>query len=83
MGLLNRSAIVIRPREPYLRWAEQDDAEGLAKTVFETLRTEPTVCLVPEFDDADNGKLLLTEYWRTIFELMLESWTTAHLRRSS
>ena len=49
------------------------DAEGLAKTVFETLRTEPTVCLVPEFDDADDGKLLLAEYWRTIFELMLES----------
>ncbi len=31
---------------------------------------------MPEFDDADDGNLLLAEYWRTIFELMLESWTT-------
>jgi hypothetical protein len=38
MGLLNRCAVIIKPRTPYLEWTGQDDAEGLAKPVFESLR---------------------------------------------
>ena len=40
MDILNRSAVVLRPKQPYLEWARLDDEEGLADVVFETLRSE-------------------------------------------
>ncbi len=45
MEMLNRSAVIVKPRQPYLEWCRQDDAEGLAESVFETLHAEPTVYL--------------------------------------
>ena len=33
MDILNRSAVVLRPKQPYLEWARLDDEEGLAKDV--------------------------------------------------
>ena len=47
MGVLNRSGVVITPRQPYLDWAKQDDTTGVAELVYETLRREPHVYLVP------------------------------------
>ena len=41
MGVLNRSAVVITPRQPYLDWVKRDDTTGVAELVFETLRREP------------------------------------------
>ena len=49
--MLNRSAVIVKPRQPYLEWTKQDDAEGLAESVFETFHTEPTIYLLPEWED--------------------------------
>ena len=39
MSLVNRSAVVVRPRDPFLQWAKQDDSTGIAESVFEGLRS--------------------------------------------
>ena len=59
MGVLNRSAIVITPRPPYLEWAKRDDATGVAERVFDTLRSEPHVCVIPEHEDAESEQEIL------------------------
>ena len=46
MGMLNRSAVVIRPLQPYLDWAKQDDTTDIAERVFDDLRTAPHVYLL-------------------------------------
>ena len=33
MEMLNRPAVIVRPRQPYLEWAKQGDAEGLVESV--------------------------------------------------
>ena len=56
MGMLNRSAVVIRPLPPYLNWARHDDTTDIAERVFEDLRTAPHVYLLPDFEDAESAR---------------------------
>lgn len=76
MDILNRSAVILRPREPYLEWARLDDKEGLAADVVETLRREPSVYLVPGWEERDEEVAVLKEFWPVLFELMLCAWVT-------
>ena len=76
MEMLNRSAAIVKPRRPYLEWAQQDDAEGLAETVFETLHAEPTVYLLPEYEDPPFQHEVLRKFWPRLFEAMLEGRVT-------
>ena len=76
MGLLNRCAVIIKPRTPYLKWAKRDDAEGLAESVFEPMRSNPNTYLVPSWDDDAGRNAILKNSWSTLFELMLECWVT-------
>ncbi len=76
MEMLNRSAIIIKPRRPYLEWCRQDDAEGLAERVFKTLHEDPTVFLLPEYEDPETQREVLEEFWPDLFEALLEGWST-------
>ncbi len=76
MNLVNRSAIILKPKRPFLEWSEQDDAEGIAESVFEALHEEPSVHLLPEYEDASSQRELLKEFWPGLFEAMLEGWVT-------
>jgi len=76
MEILNRSAVIVKPRHPYLEWARRDDDEGLAESVFEALHAEPTVYLLPEYEDPSSQHEVLEEFWPVLFEAMLEGWVT-------
>ena len=67
MGMLNRSAVVIRPLPPYLFWAKHDDTTGIPERVFEDLRTAPHVYLWPEYEDAESEREGLTDFWPELF----------------
>ena len=76
MDILNRSAVILHPKRPYLEWMKQDDAGGLADGVFESLREEPYVYLVPGFDDGTQRAEVLRELWPALFEELLNGWVT-------
>ena len=76
MELLNRRAVIVKPLRPYLEWAKRDDAEGLAESVFENLRSEPHVYLLPEYEEPTSQQEVLEEFWPALFEVMLEGWVT-------
>ena len=76
MSLVNRSAVVVRPREPFLQWAKLDDSTGIAESVFEGLRSAPNVYLIPENEDVEDVRDLIRPAWSEVFEAMLESWLT-------
>ena len=56
--------------------AKRDDAEGLAESVFEMFHAEPTVYLLPEYEDPSSQHEVLEEFWPGLFEAMLEGWVT-------
>ena len=51
-------------------------AEGLAELVFENLRGEPRVFLLPEYEDPTAQKEGLEQSWPDLFDAMLEGWVT-------
>ena len=76
MGMLNRSAVVIRPLQPYFDWAKQDDTTDIAERVFDDLRTAPHVYLLPEYEDAESEREVLDDFWPELFAAMLNCWLT-------
>jgi len=74
--IVNRSAVIVRPKTPYLEWCKQDDAEGLAGGVFEQMCEEPHIYLLPAYEDSESQRDVLKDYWPALFEAMLEGWVT-------
>ena len=74
MKTLNRAAVIIRPKEPYIKWAaskEEDDC-----SLAEGLRNRTAVYLVPEDPSGREETPPLKDYFEEIFEYELEAWDT-------
>ena len=74
MKTVNRSAFVVRPREPFLRWAAGLDAE--APAAAGTLRTQASVYLAPEDSTGREETPPLGKHFAEIFTRELEAWST-------
>jgi hypothetical protein len=73
MTYLNRTAIVVRPCQPFLEWLHHADPTSHQVTL-EDLGKESTVYLVPECDNDDEVRAYLTETCGQIFEEELDGW---------
>ena len=58
MWSVNRSVLVVRPRQPYLDWVHSLDDEGKQVTL-DDLRRECTALLVPLVEDDDHQDEIL------------------------
>ena len=45
-------------------WASADTT-NIAERVFEDLRTEPHVYLLPDYEDAESAREVLDDFWQT------------------
>ncbi|MHC4515544.1 MAG: hypothetical protein ACYS5W_17845 [Planctomycetota bacterium] len=48
----------------------------MAEALFESLRREPHVYLVPTYDDPVSRNEVLEDFWPAAFETMLNGWVT-------
>lgn len=70
MKTINRTAITIIPKQPYIEWANSfDDAE-----TYDT--PHATTILIPDKYDEFNYETYLKKIYKIIFEEELESWMT-------
>lgn len=73
MDVLNRSALLVRPKEPYISWAESfEDTDTVVPS--EEGPREYTIYLVPEVMDDRDFELFLRKNYRKIFEHELAAW---------
>jgi hypothetical protein len=70
--MLNRGALIVRPKQPYLDWAAGLDDSG----VIPDPNDEQTVYLIPEFESDDEAWDILEDIYAEIFEHELEGWHT-------
>jgi hypothetical protein len=72
MRTINRAAYVVRPREPYLKWAAglEDDSPS----IVEVLRKQAAVYLVPEEPTGQEAAPPIAEFYQAIFEAELRAW---------
>ena len=74
MRVVNRAAVIVRPKEPYIRWAASIDEE--APVQVKELEGKVSIYLVPESRSGQGETAPLKSFFQEIFELELESWYT-------
>ena len=73
MTEINRSLIILKPKQPFLDWAWTLDDEDKNFTLKD-LREDSTAYLVPEVWDYDEHQELLASCYEILFEEELEGW---------
>ena len=76
MKTVNRSAMIVRPKEPYFTWANGFDDSG-TKLDPASMEECCRAFLVPEFYDPDGARGFVADNCEGIFTEMLESWMNA------
>jgi len=70
---INRTAIVVRPDQPFLDWLHGADPTS-RELSLEDLRRERTVYLLPECANEAEARQCLKELCGQIFEEQLDGW---------
>jgi len=70
--MLNRGAVILRPKQPYLDWGAGLDHSRLVPDVG----AEKTVYLIPSYESDEEGWAILAEGYESIFEAELFGWHT-------
>ena len=73
MWSINRSVLVVRPRQPYLDWVHSLDEEG-KKFTLEDLKQDSTSYLLRPLEDEDHKDEILADVYEEIFEHELWGW---------
>ena len=72
--MLNRCAVVVRKRQPFLDWLLQLPDPVDTNTTLEQLNNDPHVYLLPELVYMSEQEALIAEFCETLFERELEGW---------
>ena len=75
MTEINRSLIILKPKQPFLDWARTLDDKDKNFTL-EELREDSRAFLLPEVWDYDEHQKLLKSCYDILFEEELEGWWT-------
>jgi hypothetical protein len=75
MALLNRSALVVKPRQPFLEWLHAADPTSRRLTLSDLAR-EPIIYLIPECETPADVEDVLYELCEKIFTEQLAGWYT-------
>jgi hypothetical protein len=70
---INRAALIVRPRQPYVDWANSVDDDG-PRAILQELRTDPSIYLVESIDSLEDLDLLVEDNWEWIFREQLNGW---------
>ncbi len=70
---INRAALIVRPRQPYVDWANSVD-DGGPRAILKQLRKEPSIYLVESIDSLEDFDLLVDDTWAWIFREQLNGW---------
>ncbi len=71
--MINRTAIVVKPAQPFLDWLHRVDPTS-AHLTLEDLQHDATVYLVPECEGEEDVRENLEHLCGQIFEEQLEGW---------
>ena len=73
MEFVNRCAVLVKPRLPYLEWMASVSRRPEAESSFQDSIDDPDVYLLPEHDDPGRA---LRKVWKDIFHQELVAWNT-------
>ena len=72
---INRSVAIIRPRQPFVDWANSlPDASS--PVTLDSFKEDNLVILIPEYQTAEEAEYYINELWEDLFEQKLWDWCT-------
>ena len=71
--LVNRALIVVKPRKPFLDWANGVDDEFKEMTI-EEMEDDSAVFLIQDYEADEEREEILQKHYKTIFEAELNGW---------
>jgi len=74
MKMLNRSAISVKLRQPFVDWINSVSDSGEEEVTLEDVNQESTSYLIPELEEEEDLDKLLDERFLDILENELFSW---------
>lgn len=72
--MLNRSAVVVRPKQPFVDWLRSVEELDLPSITLDEL--DKTLYLVPDYEDPADAEKVLKKVCDEIFCRELEGWYT-------
>jgi hypothetical protein len=75
--MVNRSAITITAKQPFLDWIRNLPDSKIHDTTLEEINEESNVYLLPEWEDDQQRDGILREYFDDIFIQELNAWWTS------
>ena len=73
METLNRSGVIVRPKQPFLDWLHTADPTSHELTLLDLVQ-DPTIYLIPECDASEELAAVLSVFCKEIFEEQLSGW---------
>ena len=70
--MINRSVLIVRPKQPYTDWAAGLDDSGIVPDV----QGEQTVYLIPNYVNDDDAQEIIAQIYGQLFDNQLWSWHT-------
>ncbi len=75
MFIVDRSAAVLKPRQPFLDWLNNLPGNEIILSLDE-VRSDCTVILVPEVSEPEDGIAFIDDIADKLFEMELSSWVS-------
>jgi hypothetical protein len=75
MQEVNRSAMIVIGKQPFLKWLRSIDPSN-ADLILDEINRKPVVYLIPECESDDEFELWLERRFRAVFEEQLVGWWT-------
>mgnify|MGYP000887780057 FL=1 len=72
MYLVNRAVVIIKPRQPFLDWA--NSLPDPTPVTLEQLRKDCNAILIPDVDDDLEAERYVRQIYRGLFEMQLAGW---------
>ena len=73
--MVNRGALIIRCKEPFVKWIEEVDPGKNMGMTLDRVNKERTIYLISD-EDAEIIEVWISENYETLFENELEGWYT-------
>ena len=73
--LINKAAITVIPKEPFIKWVQSTDTEA-AEIPDESILSYSRMYLVDDSLDGDDPETLIKKNFKVIFEEELAGWYT-------
>ena len=72
---INRSLVILKPKQPFLEWTKSLDDQS-ADLTLEEMSADASAYLIPELWQDSDQQELLKSYYDVFFTIQLEGWWT-------